>query len=283
MNGETCCGRLSAAGKSALAALAIVGPKARAIAELLYHGKAAKPLPVDRPIYGNFGRSVVDDLVLVIHSRQQPEVVEITCHGGTSLVAGLLADIESLGAKCVDWQTLLAQQGEQPIQLEARDALSQASTMRSAGILLDQLAGALDEPVAFPSLLGFRQLAAQIGVALADGGWSSLAADDGKTGTDRLHLFGLTEIGQRHLVEGVGQCCLNHSTAAECRQIVQNFPLFRAKPRRFDRQRWQDLAHLIGYQQVERVPGNRRRDDHQPTRPRLPHMIEDGQQLLGLL
>jgi tRNA modification GTPase len=69
--------------------------------------------------------------------------IEIHCHGGREIVRLLLETLESRGAKVCTWQELERLIGDDPIRTEAVIALAEAKTTRTAGILLDQLHGAL--------------------------------------------------------------------------------------------------------------------------------------------
>jgi tRNA modification GTPase len=78
--------------------------------------------------------------------------VEIHCHGGHVAVRAIVASLVELGAQEQDWKDWAAANAPDAIVAEALVALSQARTLRTASILLDQYSGALTREVA-----GLRQ------------------------------------------------------------------------------------------------------------------------------
>lgn len=140
---ETVVARLTPLGTSALATIGIFGPAANEIVRKLFRGRDPGTARTDRPLYGDFGGAVVDDVVLRVCELAPTPRVEVHCHGGLALVDALMTQIEAAGARRVAWTDYLRLQGSDEIQVEAADALSRCLTARCAAILLDQHQGAL--------------------------------------------------------------------------------------------------------------------------------------------
>lgn len=146
---ETVVSVLTPPGRSALASISIAGPNAKQIARSLFTPiRGTIDLTKDPgPYYGRFGIEPSDDVVLAATSNGNIPTVEIHCHGGSAMVAALLAQIQKAGATIVDWRELLRRQGKSEIIIEATDALARCRTTRVAAILLDQANGALDDAI----------------------------------------------------------------------------------------------------------------------------------------
>ena len=142
---------LTPPGRGAVAVVELAGPAG--LCDPLFaaaDGRAVSAQPIDRVAFGRWGRADDDtpaeELVLV---RTAADRTEIHCHGGTAAVARVLADLETVGAKTVPWEERIeADGGESAAELAA--ALAAAPTVRTAGILLDQTAGALARGLADP-------------------------------------------------------------------------------------------------------------------------------------
>ena len=68
---------------------------------------------------------------------------EIHCHGGKASMGAILSLLEQHGCEPLDWRQYLNRTCRNGIRREALTALAACSTQRAAGILLDQLHGAL--------------------------------------------------------------------------------------------------------------------------------------------
>ena len=88
--------------------------------------------------------------------RTAAETVEIHCHGGDAAVDRILGDLEIVGCRIVTWQQLL-QERATSFEAECLHALSRASTLKTANILLEQQTGALKD-----ALEKIRSLSAQL-------------------------------------------------------------------------------------------------------------------------
>jgi tRNA modification GTPase len=84
----------------------------------------------------------------VVVCRRSEDRVEVHCHGGRAAVARIVGDLAGLGCAAVDPARWLAAHEADAIVCEADLALAQATTQRTAAILLAQRGGALAAAVA---------------------------------------------------------------------------------------------------------------------------------------
>ncbi|HMF12989.1 MAG TPA: GTPase [Gemmataceae bacterium] len=151
---ETHAACLTPPGISALAVLAVRGPRAWQVARSLFQPRSKSITLPDEPRpgqfwLGRFGVGAVDDVVLAIkaaHSTESPWV-EIHCHGGREVVRLLMETLEAHGARTCSWQQLEHFTAGDPLHAAAIAALAEAKTVRTAAILLDQAHGAFRRAV----------------------------------------------------------------------------------------------------------------------------------------
>jgi len=137
--------RLTPTGRSAIATIAVFGPGATEAVDSKFRSAAGSSLdrfPTDRSIFGTW-LPTGEELVLC---RKSANDVEIHCHGGDAAVRAVIEQLRAEGCREVEWAEWL-KQGEGLLAAEARTALAKATTQRTAGILLDQLSGALREAI----------------------------------------------------------------------------------------------------------------------------------------
>ena len=79
--------------------------------------------------------------------RRDIDDLEIHCHGGAAASAAILGALGAAGCAIVPWSEWSRQRAGDLVQCEAERALAEARTARTAGILLDQHAGALSRAV----------------------------------------------------------------------------------------------------------------------------------------
>jgi tRNA modification GTPase len=110
------------------------------------------------------GEDVADEVVLAVIATEPDVQIEIHCHGGQEVTRLLLELLAARGLKVCSWEEVL--EGERcgvsppisgltggltprcsPVGTNAFVALARATTVRTAVILLDQSAGALDRAV----------------------------------------------------------------------------------------------------------------------------------------
>ncbi len=124
---------LTPPGTGAIATLAVVGPRAWELAHTHFR-PAGKPLPEVLPVgRTRFGTLGGDEVVLAVLA---PDRVEVHCHGGRQVVRLLVSLFVGSGCVEVGWSEVEAT----PTRCDGRalEPLTRASTIRTAGILLDQ-------------------------------------------------------------------------------------------------------------------------------------------------
>ena len=134
---------LTAAGRSAVAVIAVSGPAAVTAVNRFFQAANGRPLrrqPLNRIVYGHWGEARGEDVIVC---RREASIVEIHCHGGTPSIQQIVGHLTSAGCVSIDWRQWLASQSVCPLAAEAKAALAEACTLRSATILLDQYHGAL--------------------------------------------------------------------------------------------------------------------------------------------
>ncbi|MCG8448672.1 MAG: 50S ribosome-binding GTPase [Pirellulales bacterium] len=134
---------LTPKGRSAVAVVAVAGPQALAAVERYFSAVNGKPLEaqsVGRIVYGHWGGATGEDLIVC---RRTLDELEIHCHGGSQSAPKITADLIGAGCVEVDWQTWLSRRASCPLAAQAQSALADATTLRTAAILLDQYHGAL--------------------------------------------------------------------------------------------------------------------------------------------
>jgi tRNA modification GTPase len=135
---------LTPPGKSALAVLAVAGPRAWGVVRGLF-----KPRRDDLPEQpeagqcglGRVGDDVRDDAVLAVRAVE-PLSLELHVHGGREVVRWLLELLRERGVERVNWQRQIAL-----LEAITADVLSRTTTIRTADVALDQHAGALRKAI----------------------------------------------------------------------------------------------------------------------------------------
>ena len=134
---------LTPSGRGAVAVVAVEGDTAVAATDSFFQAANDRPLseqPLGRIVYGHWGDSHGEDLVIV---RRDVSSLEIHCHGGRQSSAQIIADLEVGGGTVIDSYQWLIGRRIPPLTIDAHLALLQATTLRSATILLAQYHGAL--------------------------------------------------------------------------------------------------------------------------------------------
>jgi tRNA modification GTPase len=169
----------TAPGRSAIASVLVHGPEAiRAVAKFCRIEEAALRYRRDGQFHiASWNGSAGERVVVHVHCH---DTVEIHCHGGLVPSRTILADLATLGIARVSWHEIGRRGAQSIIEHEALEALTQATTVRTASILLDQYNGSL-----------VRRLNCVLKL-LADGKADEAAVDLGR-------LLDWAELG-RHLV-----------------------------------------------------------------------------------
>ncbi len=135
---------LTPTGRGAVATIRVMGDLAQldqaAPLFLAANGRSLRDQLPRRIVFGQWGRGATEDLVV---SRLADDTLEIHCHGGDAAVRRILDDLQQqIGCAVVSWQQQRAS-GVELCDVECLDALSRATTERTAEILLEQSTGLL--------------------------------------------------------------------------------------------------------------------------------------------
>jgi tRNA modification GTPase len=134
---------LTPPGRGALAVVGVAGAGALEIVTRLFHPRGAAI--ADRPdgaiAFGRWADPERGEELVVV--RRTPESLEVHCHGGIAASEAVIRSLEAAGTERQPWPDWLAAGGASEIEVEAREALAQASGPKAARILARQLAGQL--------------------------------------------------------------------------------------------------------------------------------------------
>ena len=138
---------LTPPGRAAIATLGVLGPQAWSAVRALFRTRAGTELPetvtAGRVWLGRAGGEVGDEVVLALKRTEPTPWLEIHCHGGREASDYLLALLCERGlTPCAPEAFVVATEGD-PRRTVAAVALTKATTLRTASILLDQYQGAL--------------------------------------------------------------------------------------------------------------------------------------------
>ncbi len=138
---------LTPPGQSALATLGLYGPRAWPALRKLFRRHRGDELP-EEPTSGRFwlgrlGGEVADEVVVAVKQSEPQPWLEVHGHGGREVVRFLLELFREQGLQSCGWEDFLRKTSADALSAEAAIALSQAATLRTASILLDQQQGAL--------------------------------------------------------------------------------------------------------------------------------------------
>jgi tRNA modification GTPase len=104
-------------------------------------GRPLDELPVGRVFFGRWRASGGGGEEVVVCRRS--DRVEVHCHGGIAASDAIVRDLVDDGCREVAWAEFVWQTAPDAFSAEARIALAQARTDRTAAILMDQWRGAL--------------------------------------------------------------------------------------------------------------------------------------------
>lgn len=145
---------LTPGGRGAVATLLVEGPQAQEFVSRSFRPRGKRPLQAfssGRIVFGNWSaneaethdaaeRFTGEELVVCCLDEQR---VEVHCHGSRAAVDNIVTSLTRLGAVARSWQEHAQETTSDPTITAANVALASAFTERTAGILLDQAAGAL--------------------------------------------------------------------------------------------------------------------------------------------
>ncbi len=123
------------------------------------NGRSFVEQPLGRICFGYWGQPVPEEVVVC---RIDERTAELHCHGGDAAVRRIIDDLTSAGCTTQTWQQLIAQTSCR-FDAECLDVLTQATTLRTAEILVHQHSGvlksALDELLEFARTIRDGELA----------------------------------------------------------------------------------------------------------------------------
>lgn len=212
---------LTPPGQAALATLALHGPRAWPALRSVFRLRSGSELPA-APVAGRFwlgrmGGEIADEVVVAIKSN----AIEVHCHGGREVVRFLLDLFRDQGLQICSWEDFLRKTSADALSAEAAVALTQATTLRTASILLDQQQGALAR-----ALEAIRSALDAGDTAAADKGVTQLEryADVGLHLTQpwRVTVAGAPNVGKSSLVNALAgyERCIVAATPGTTRDVV---------------------------------------------------------------
>ncbi len=144
--------RLTPPGQAALATFGVFGSRAWEIVRVLFRRSSGEELP-DAPSAGRFwfgriGGEIADEVVVSVKQTEPIPLVEVHAHGGREVARFLVDLFCAQGAQVCSWKDYVRRTEADPLSAEAAIALAQATTLRTASILLDQHRGALRNALA---------------------------------------------------------------------------------------------------------------------------------------
>ena len=143
---------LTPPGRGAVASVLVEGPRARELVGRFFHSASGRTLDEvarGRILFGRWRDADGDETPgeeLIVCSTGE-KTVEVHCHGGRAAVRRVVDALTECGGEMMDWPAWLIDREPSRFSAEARIAMADATTRRTALILLDQYHGALERKV----------------------------------------------------------------------------------------------------------------------------------------
>ncbi len=136
MKQDELAGVLTPGGRGAVATVSVVGNRLHGLDEFFtaVNGRSVADQPVNRIVFGQWGREHAEDVVICRTSKDR---VEISCHGGDAATQRILDDLRSLAVEILT-PTDLLEHTQSSFEAEWSSAVSQATTQKTLRILLQQ-------------------------------------------------------------------------------------------------------------------------------------------------
>jgi tRNA modification GTPase len=151
VSADTLLACLTPPGRSALATVAVHGPRAWEVVRRHFRLRSGDSLPEEAEAgsfwLGRLGGEVADEVVVALKQTTPQPWVEIHCHGGREVI-GMVMGLFAGEGLAVSWPEFLRHTEADPFRARAAEALAHAPTVRTAGVLLDQYHGAYARAVA---------------------------------------------------------------------------------------------------------------------------------------
>lgn len=195
---------LTAAGRGAVATIAVDGPSAPEIVSQCFEPLSGRPLTSYGPgaiVVGQFRNANGSSEELVV-GLVADDRVEVHCHGGRAAIQAVLQTLAAAGCREATWQRRIEEQSPDPIAAEGWIALADATTERTAGLLLDQIRGVLRRELETALQATRRGDLARAGKTLAD------LLDRGRAGLHltqpwRIVIAGPPNVGKSSLINAL--------------------------------------------------------------------------------
>ena len=139
---------LTPPGRSAVASLLVDGPDATKMVDALFQPAGQRSLATQargQILFGRWPSSTAGEEVVVC--RRNDNQVEIHCHGGRAAARAIIATLAAAGCEEVAWTVWIRQASANPLVADARTALAEALTERTALLLWQQHEGALGRAI----------------------------------------------------------------------------------------------------------------------------------------
>ncbi|TWT54046.1 tRNA modification GTPase MnmE [Rubripirellula amarantea] len=146
LKNQTIAAPITGVGRSAIAVIAIAGPRANEVVQACFTPASSLSLKADQVRYGTWGdKTDTKDAIAaesVVLTPIAEKHLEIHCHGGVAAIHRIVTALAAQGVKIVSAAEFA--RGHQPLLLaEATEMLSRCTTAKFASIAMDQVRGSL--------------------------------------------------------------------------------------------------------------------------------------------